>query len=501
MIPQGWIRAFIKRCMHKGKTYAPVTLIAGLLGIVTANGCGGTLPADVFLGQSGAYSYSPTALQIGNTQQFWWCAQAHNPDNRSQYSDVIQYASYDLTTHQLTKPVIVLAETSGAWDSAFTCNPKVVGGVFTDPLKDGQTYSYAMYYVGTASSGGVANSIGVAFSNDGIHWKKYDQPVIAATTTTGYGVGQPAVFNSDQKSGIWLFFEDTRESAPIQHFKAVSVDGIHFSITGTLTTNGLADSSGITWGDMAYDATTDSWYAAFNCALRSPATTGDVAERGQPGVALYRIPNSSLLTGSVPWQPLHSFDTNLMGNESVFLAGFLRDQYGRVNVGSYPTIQLFTSISAPAPAWNASPSAAGKSAGAQYWGIGKAQWVPNSPMLTLNQYANSHTHEVTTGWVDPSGGFQLQSVLGHLYEGPVQGADLAFYGCKDGSVDYFISTDSACSGKRLLGLAGYGYSQPRPGLNLVPLFGCSTDHDHFLSKDSRCEGRSTAGQLLGYALP
>lgn len=487
-------------CIQRSRTRLFIELIVGLLAIAAADGCGGGPPPGAFLSVSGGYSYSPTALEIGNTQQFWWCGQAHNPDDPSQYGDTIQYASLNLTTHQLTKPVTVLAETPGAWDSVFLCNPKVVGGTFTDPLGDGQVYSYAMYYVATASTDGNVNSIGVAFSKDGVQWKKYGQPVIASTTQTGYGVGQPAVYNSDQKSGVWLFFEDDRgPTIPIQHVEAKSTDGVHFAIMGNVTTNGLdGDASRTSWGDMAYDAVTDDWYAAFNLPLRSPPTTGNIVERGQLGVTLYRIPNSSLLSGATPWRLLHSFDTNMMGNESIFLAGFLRDQYGRVNTASYPTIQLFTSISAPAPSWNASPSSAGKSAEAQHWAIGRAQWVPDSPLLALNRFANSSTHNVTTGWIDPSGGFQVQSLLGHLYESRMQGADLAFYGCKSGSVDYFVSTDNSCAGQRLLGLEGYGYSRPQAGRNLVPLYSCDTGRDHFLSQDPKCEGKASAGQLLGY---
>jgi hypothetical protein len=504
MTGPGWIHRLIRGRRYRGRARLVARLVVGLLGITTAHGCGsGSLPPGAFLGLSGAYSYSPTALEIGNTQQFWWCGQAHNPDNPSQATDTIQYASLNLTTQKITRPVTVLAETPGTWDSAFLCNPKVVGGTFTNPLGDGQTYSYAMYYVATASGDGMVNSIGVAFSTDGVQWKKYSQPVIPSTTQTDYGVGQPAVYNSDQKSGVWLFFEDNRGAAlPIQHVEARSTDGIHFSIVGNLTTNGLdGNSSQISWGDMAYDATTDNWYAAFNLPLRSSSTTGNIQERGQLGVVLYRIPNSSLLTGTTPWQLLHSFDTNFLGNESVFLAGFLRDQYGRVNVGSYPTIQLLTSISAPAPSWNASPGAAGKSAEAQHWGIGKAQWVPNSPQLALNRFSNSSTSEATTGWIDSSGGFKTQSILGHLYESPQQSADLAFYGCKGGSIDYFVSTDSSCAGQHLLGFDGYGYSQPQPGQKLVPLYSCSTGHGHFLSQDPQCEGKASSGQLLGYALP
>jgi hypothetical protein len=504
MTGRDWIHSPFHPLIHKRRIRLAVRLIVALMGIASASGCGsGGLPPGAFLGLSGAYSYSPTALEIGNTQQFWWCGQAHNPDNPSQFSDTIQYASLDLTTQHLTKPVTVLAETPGTWDSAFLCNPKVVGGTFANPLGDGQTYTYAMYYVATSSGDGQSNSIGVAFSNDGIQWKKYSQPVISDPGQGTYGVGQPAVYNSDQKSGIWVFFEDDRgPSFPIQHVEARSTDGIHFSTVGNLTTNGIdVGASRISWGDMAYDVATDNWYAAFNLPLRSPSTTGNIEERGQLGVALYRIPNSSLLTGASPWQQLHSFDTNFVGNESVFLAGFLRDQYGRVNVGSYPTIQLFTSISAPAPSWNASPSAAGKSAEAQHWGIGKAQWVPDSPPLVLNRFANSSTHDATTGWIDPSGGFKVQSVLGHLYENRLKGADLALYACKSGAVDYFVSIDSSCAGQRLLGLNGYGYSEPRAGMNLVPLYSCDTGRDHFLSQDPKCEGKASAGQLLGYALP
>lgn len=481
-----------------------VAAVSGMLTIAAAVGCGvayGGPPAGAFLGQAGVYNYSPAALQIGNLQQFWWCGQGQNPENPSQVSDTIQYASVNLITHEMTGPVTVLGETPAGWDSAYTCNPKVIGGTFTNPLADGKTYSYAMYYVGTASQAGNANSIGVAFSTDGIHWKKYGQPVIAATTQSSYGVGQPAVYNSDQKAGIWLFYEDSE--GPVQnHVQAVSTDGIHFSTLGDLTTNGIDTSLPETsWGDMAYDSSTGYWYAAFNLPCRAPSTTGNVWERGQMGVVLYRIPGSSLLTGATPWQQLKSFDTNLSGNESNFLAGFLRDQYGRVNVGSYPTIQLYTSFSDPAPSWNSSPAAAGNSAQPWQWDIGTAQWSPNDASLPLKRYANSSVHEVTTGWIDPAGGFRLQSTLGHLYEGPQHGATLAFYGCKDGSSDYFVSTDSSCGGKRLLGIDGYGYSQPEAGLSLVALYSCSTSHDHFVSTDPKCEGQPTAGQLLGYALP
>ncbi len=481
--------------------------IAVMCGIVSAllAGCQAYfvgIPPGAVMGRFGLDDYSPSVIQSGNIEQFWWCGQGSNPNKQSQISDTIQYATIDLRTGTASTPTAVLGESPGAWDSAYACNPQVVGGVFANPLGDGQTYLYAMYYVGTASHAGVANSIGVAFSNDGISWKKYPQPVILTPTQTYYGVGQPAPYNADQKSGIWLFYEDIHKPDGAQHIEATSLDGVHFQIAGTLTTNGMnPNPSAPTWGDIAYDPISDYWYAIFNMQVRNPASTGNYQERGQLGVTLYRIPAGSLLTGASPWEQLHSFDTNATGNESNFIAGFLRDQYGNLNIGPYPTIEMFTSISNPKPAWNSSVGGAAGSATLQYWDIGTVEWTPNQPFLPLNAYANKSVHEVTTGWIDPNGQFAFQSTLGYLYESPQLGATLAFYGCKNGSMDYFISTDSACEGARVLGIDGYGYAQPQAGPSLTPLYRCSSGQDHFVSTDPGCAGEDPAPVFLGYAIP
>ena len=114
---------------------------------------------------------------------------------------------------------------------------------------------------------------------------------------------------------------------------------------------------------MSYDSRADEWYAVFNRPLRPASTTGGVVERGQYGIELYKIPQDALLTGVTPWQRLVTMDTNATGFESNFIAGFVRDLYGNIDVGSYPTIQMYTSISYPPPNWEATPAEAGTSAG------------------------------------------------------------------------------------------------------------------------------------------
>lgn len=452
------------------------------------------------IGNLGKYNYSPSIIETGTLKQVWWCSQGVNPSDSSQDTDSIYYESIEMVTLETQGPMLVMAETPGAWDSAFVCNPKVIGGVFEDPLRDGNTYKYAMYYVGTNLIDGLSNSIGVAFSKDGIHWRKYPQPVIRATTNKSYAAGAPSVYNRDHRAGIYMLYEDTNPT--IHNVAAASTDGIHFTMEGVVTTKGLdfEDTEG-SWGDVAYDSNAGEWYASFNQPLRPPSTTGGVVERGEYGIELYKIGWDALLTGSSSWQRLATMDTNSTGYESNFLAGFVRDPYGALNLATDPAIEMYTTISYPATSWDATPAEAGNSAAQVQWILLPMKWAPNAPATTLlNRYFNGSVHEVTTGWISSDAGFELQQALGRLYTTPLDGATRPFYGCKQGQSDYFVSLDVNCEGQRVLGTQGYAYSQPDPVRALRALYRCKTDHDHFVSQDPKCEGSATDA-LLGYVVP
>ena len=66
-------------------------------------------PTGAFLGRTGLYDYSPTAIQIGNLQQFWWCGEADNPALQSQDTDTILYATLDVSNQAKSLPAVVLA--------------------------------------------------------------------------------------------------------------------------------------------------------------------------------------------------------------------------------------------------------------------------------------------------------------------------------------------------------------------------------------------------------
>ncbi|MBB6183512.1 hypothetical protein [Oleiagrimonas soli] len=474
--------------------------------VLTGVAFGKTTYGGQVVGLSNVYNYSPSVIESNGVQKFWWCAQAINPNNPSQYTDTIQYVAIDVSTQTIVQgPKTVLAETPAAWDSAFTCNPRVVEGVFTNPFGNGLNYTYAMYYVGTSQSSGTLNSIGVAFSNDGVSWVKYPQPVIMYTSqdaqNNAYGMGQPAAYNHDGKAGIWLLYEHGAH-----HYKATSTDGVYFTVTGEITENGLDEVGTMgqssyhspTWGDAGYDYKTGYWYAAFDTSTRPPSTVGGVTERGQIGVVVYRIPNSSLLTGTTSWEQVSTIDTSLTGAESNFLASFLHDIYGNVNAGGYPQIELYVSTSLPRPAWNSTSSQRGQSGGTSHWKIAWSIWTPNSSKLALERYAYGSTYEVTTGYVDTSI-FKLDKTLGYLYETPQSGANTPLYSCVAGSTDYFVSPSSNCESQTYLGLVGYAYGSASAASNLVPLYRCYTGSHHLVSTSSTCEGYTREG-VLGYAM-
>lgn len=478
-----------------------VLLFAGL-SVLPIAGCGDFVPSlatpqGAIVGRGGYWNYSPSVIQEGDVQKIWWCGAGVNPTDQSQFSDTILYETFNTVTNATSSPVVVLAETAGSWDSAFTCNPRVIEGTFVNPLGDGKTYTYEMFYVGSASV--YANSIGAAFSNDGMQWNKYPEPVIYSSSPTDYGTGQPAAYNTDGKSAITLFYEDSTPT--IHHLKTTSTDGIHFTLQGTLTLNGLDPANPTPdWGDLGYDPTQKYWYAAFDLPVRAPDTTGGVSERGQYGFQLYRIPDSSLLTGATPWQMLKTVDTNLTGYEVNFLPSLLHDKFGNINVGTYPKLQLFVSTALPRPAWDASPEDAGESGGIYQWAIAVNNYDPSETILTLKRYINAETYQVTSGWSDPVK-FFMNKTLAHLYAAPQSGADQPFYGCKQDELGYFVSLDSKCEGQRILGVNGYGWLQKPSGVQTVALYTCvSTQYGRFVSTDAACEGNGT-GKLLGYAMP
>lgn len=442
-----------------------------------------SVPHDGGIGAGGRYDYSPTVLEEGNLRTYWWCAASP--------SDTIHQEQVDISTGAVViADHPTLGPSAGSWDSRFTCNPDVVRGIFVNPLGNGATYTYELFYVGFGDPN-AANQIGVAFSNDGATWHKYPTAIITSAVTGYYGAGQPSV---SYVNGVETLVYDWIEApgAPA-HPVWTSLDGVTWTQQGSATALGLPSPTP-SLGELAYDPLSGFWYGTFNAPFRPSRTTGGVAERGQPGFTLYRT--ADLYAGT--WQELDTIDTSLTGEEANFIAGLLRNPDGSLAVGGSGQVTIFEAGSWPRPLYGDSGAALGNSGGFNQWQIQQDIWTPNSPeRLLVRADHPGGLQDVTTGWYDSAFYTSADDTLGYLFEAPTGDATVPLYACKLGSTTYFVSTDSDCMGQYKLGLEGYAYGAPGGGR--LPLYRCEIPGTgDFVSHDPGCEGQVTKS-LLGYS--
>lgn len=159
-------------------------------------------------GADAVYNYGPTLLVDGGTVRMWWCSQYGSAPPAG---DDILYAEADSPSGPFAGPgggsvPAVFSGNPGAFDAMHTCDPSVlrVGG------------TYYMYYTGAAGDHAHRNAIGVATSQDGMHWKRVtDGPIVTQAGDTirdnTYGAGQPAAVFLD--GWFYLMFTDTTGQA------------------------------------------------------------------------------------------------------------------------------------------------------------------------------------------------------------------------------------------------------------------------------------------------
>lgn len=130
------------------------------------------------------------------------------------------------------------------------------------------------------------------------------------------------------------------------------------------------------------------------------------------------------------------------------------------------------------------------------------------PLSPLKRFFNSttRTHWVTRNENAVSSSYHFESTLGKLYTKQVLGT-APLYGClaATGSNDHFVSLDSSCEGRVVLGTDGYLYTiwpilvgQVAPTVQVYRCYRTVDGHgDHFVSTDAHCEGQITE-MSLGY---
>ena len=122
--------------------------------------------------------------------------------------------------------------------------------------------------------------------------------------------------------------------------------------------------------------------------------------------------------------------------------------------------------------------------------------APQSPPGALHRYysAANNTH-----WVTPTpvaGDYAYEQTLGFLHTTPAPGR-VAIFGCRSGSVDYFLSAASNCEGTTVLGTYGWMDSARVDALSVAVYRCVRPGIGHFASLDANCEGQTSEGRL-GY---
>lgn len=147
----------------------------------------------------GFYSYAPAVVRDGEIERYWTCRNREPGVVR----DHIYYFERRDGQRSGAHPVLSPGP-EGAWDSFHVCDPAVIEGEFRFA---GETYRYAMFYLGNKVDASRDNQIGVAFSNelDGT-WKRYPNPIVPFPPRGFWGVGQPAVTSVNRKGRVLLFY-------------------------------------------------------------------------------------------------------------------------------------------------------------------------------------------------------------------------------------------------------------------------------------------------------
>ncbi|MDP4023536.1 hypothetical protein Q8W71_12935 [Methylobacterium sp. NEAU 140] len=433
------------------------------------------------------YNYAPSLIAEGDVVHIWWCGRGPEPTD----TDVVFHRTQDRRTGAFGPARVVLRSTPDTWDKTYVCDPGVVKGRFTNPA-DGHSYTHALYYSGADNLPGHQNAVGLAFSNDGVTWVKYPEPVIRPQNTDPgkretYGAGQPGLFNADGKAGLFVFTTDTTTPERPgfgEIFVRHTADGVHFDPPVRMPN--VASDGALLFPntDFAYDFRAGQVYTMAGLPGRgcTPPThckdPGKNPDRETYRMGLFAMPVGALLAGTGRWTPLGQLNTDVTGFYLNHSPGLLRDGHGNLTF-DLPRVTVYFAGGDPYPGT---------------WNIAAAVQTQASPTLPLRRALRPRDgqHWVSAGYIAPD--FAPESVLGAVWRLREPGT-APLYSCQVGTGPHFLSRDPACEGQIVLGETGYVSEAPRPGTR--PIYRClaPASGSHFVSTDPACEGQRSEGPL------
>ncbi|PSL05852.1 hypothetical protein CLV30_1033 [Haloactinopolyspora alba] len=276
----------------------------------------------------GFYSYAPSVVRDGDTTWIWSC---HNDEHRVIKDHI--YATKIVDGEVVSSESVLQASPAPAWDSFHVCDPSVVRGRFRH---DGETYPYAMFYLGNDLDASAHNQIGVAFARrpEG-PWVKRPEPVVTFDRTDQWGVGQPSAVTLTPGSGrVVLFYTrgDTSTRAYQRVLNLGRTGGIRVSEPVRLSTDGLTGHDGspdwLNGYDVAFHPRERRFYVVRE--QHPYPAEGDNPWWIGPSVQVASIDAHSVFHGGGRWREEAVIDHALTGLDRNHNAGITRSWSGRL---------------------------------------------------------------------------------------------------------------------------------------------------------------------------
>lgn len=270
------------------------------------------------------YTYAPSVISIGEMDHIWTC---HNAVE-GQIKDWIFYTQRKNGRVGESKPVLSPGE-DGAWDSYHVCDPSVIMGKFS---YGGETYAYALFYLGNNVNASRQNQIGVAFTHDlaSQQWVKYPAPIVAYQGQQ-WGVGQPSAVSLGGGRVLLVYTEGTDRTAVYrQELDLSNMDAgpVYLNEPLPLTNLGLTGHDGspdyLNNLDIVYDPGRERFFAVRE---QHPYPTGHPKYIGA-NVQIVSIAADYILNGGGEWVVEGQIDQALTGMARNHNAGFSREADG-----------------------------------------------------------------------------------------------------------------------------------------------------------------------------
>lgn len=309
---------------------APLALLA-VPGLATAQ----VAYDGPILDRANKWDGQPAHLVIGGTHHMWWCSQG--PGSK----DVIYYSKKtgSLGPGGWSTPQQVLDHTQVTWADSFICDPSVIRGSFS---YNGTAYAYALFFTAFVPSSGGENSIGVAFSNNGINWVTHISPVIVPSGNPAfYGAGMSGVAFHPTTGKLMHAYLDTTYS-PILRLNETT-NGLSFTPSPPSATQLHAagrqgdDGQG---PDIAYHPGDGHWYAAIK--NHDPKGIYDGESR------VLRSVNPNDLLGA--WQVIGIFNSTVTGKPQNHNPGIGKTANGSLHADAQGWAYVFFAVGQERPA-------------------------------------------------------------------------------------------------------------------------------------------------------